>query len=79
MRQQNKPGTRKARTLQKNEARRNAKTFIGTCSNCGDKRVTVTPFRSSQLCVNKCLSGAIARLGGGVQTPAGEAVTVAGV
>lgn len=76
MRQQNKPGTRKERSRQKNEAKRNSKTFIGKCSNCGDRDVTVTPFRSSQLCVNKCLTGAISRLGGPQAVSAEQPITV---
>jgi hypothetical protein len=79
MRQQVKPGTRKARTQEKNQAKRNSKTFVGKCSNCGDRDVTVTPFRNGQLCVNKCLTGAIARLGGPQAVSAEQPITVAEV
>jgi hypothetical protein len=57
------------------ERKRNAVTFIGTCSNCRDKQVEVSKFRNAQICVGKCLVKAIARLGGSQKISAGEAIT----
>jgi len=78
MRQKIKYVSRKEKDRQKTQARKSARTFIGTCSKCRDKKVTVTKFRGSQLCIGKCLTGAITRLGGGVMppVPADQAIVV---
>lgn len=46
------------------ERKRNAVPFIGTCSNCGDKRVPVVKFKSAQVCTLKCLPLILKRLSG---------------
>jgi hypothetical protein len=74
MRQQRKPGTRKERQHEQGQAGRNVKTFVGGCSQCGDKQVKVARFRGGQLCVGKCLSAAISRLGGATQMPADQVI-----
>ena len=74
MRQQNKPGTRKERLREAKQAKRSAQTFTGTCSKCGDKKVTVTKFKSGQICVSKCLATTVARLSGATPVTADQAI-----
>jgi transcription elongation factor Elf1 len=64
---QEKKASRKTRRREKNQAKRNAEPFIGTCSSCGDKEVSVTKFKSAQICVKKCLVKAIGHLSTGTQ------------
>ncbi len=73
--QKNQRVSRKEANREKAQAKRNSKPFIGTCSNCRDKRVLVTRFRNGQLCLSKCLTGAISKLGGVVPPPADKVIT----
>jgi len=76
MRQQNKRSTRKERLREAKQAKRNAKIFIGNCSNCPASGVEVVRFRGGQVCVGKCLGTALSRLGRAPQMPANQAIKV---
>jgi hypothetical protein len=76
MKQQNKPGTRKERLREEAQAKRNSVPFKGSCSNCFAKGIMVVRFKSSQICLNKCLPGALAKVSAMTGAPAAPPIRV---